>query len=292
MKTTETIGGRDCTIYTMDGAQILLLQPVDDHDQSLLDSEVELICSHTDAPFNMVAFGINDWMSELTPWPAPPTFGKQPFGDGAEMTLGYVKNVLIPTLQERWGAMKVVLGGYSLAGLFALWAGYNSDICDGIAAASPSVWYPQWTVYIDRKEMHSDAVYLSLGDREFRTKNPVMAHVDDAIRKQHELVSAQGIETVLEWNPGGHFIDSEKRMARAFGWVCEVLNNGMFYKENPDDQIYWIDNPESKGEHLFSFDKKTIFNLFADYPYKLTKEQKEIFDKENPYWADFFKDRN
>ena len=54
MKTTETIGGRDCTIYTMDGAQILLLQPVDDHDQSLLDSEVELICSHTDAPFNLV----------------------------------------------------------------------------------------------------------------------------------------------------------------------------------------------------------------------------------------------
>ena len=139
MKTTETIGGCDCTIYTTDGAQILLLQPVDDHDQSLLDSEVELICSHTDAPFNLVAFGIKDWMSELTPWPAPPTFGKQPFGDGAEMTLGYVKNVLIPTLQERWGAMKVVLGGYSLAGLFALWAGYNSDICDGIAAASPSV---------------------------------------------------------------------------------------------------------------------------------------------------------
>ena len=191
MKTTETIGGRDCTIYTMDGAQILLLQPVDDHDQSLLDSEVELICSHTDAPFNLVAFGIKDWMSELTPWPAPPTFGKQPFGDGAEMTLGYVKNVLIPTLQERWGAMKVVLGGYSLAGLFALWAGYNSDICDGIAAASPSVWYPQWTVYIDGK--------------------------------QHELVSAQGIKTVLEWNPGGHFVDSEKRMARAFGWVCEVM---------------------------------------------------------------------
>ncbi len=224
MKTTEIIGGSDCTIYTTDGAQILLLQPVDDHDQSLLGSEVELVRSHTNASFNLVAFGIKDWMSELTPWPAPPTFGKQPFGDGAEMTLDYVKNVLIPTLQERWGAMKVILGGYSLAGLFALWAGYNSGICDGIAAASPSVWYPQWTDYIEGKEMYSKAVYLSLGDREFRTKNPVMAHVDDAIRKQYELVSAKGVESTLEWNPGGHFVDSEKRMAKAFVWVVNQLD--------------------------------------------------------------------
>ena len=71
--------------------------------------------------------------------------------------------------------------------------------------------------------MRSKAVYLSLGDRESRTKNPVMAHVDDAIRLQHELISVQGIATTLEWNPGGHFIDSEKRMAKAFGWVCDNI---------------------------------------------------------------------
>jgi predicted alpha/beta superfamily hydrolase len=223
MKTSEDIGGRNCTIYTVDGARLFLLQPVDDHDQSQLDSEVELISSLTDVPFNLVAFGIKDWMSELTPWPAPPTFGKQPFGDGAEKTLGYLRNNLIPTLQERWGTMKVILGGYSLAGLFALWVGYNSGLCDGVAAASPSVWYPQWTDYIDGREMHCKAVYLSLGDRESRTKSPVMTHVDDAIRKQYWLISAQGIGTVLEWNPGGHFVDTGKRMAKAFGWVCEAL---------------------------------------------------------------------
>lgn len=64
-----------------------------------------------------------------------------------------------------------------------------------------------------------------------------------------------------------------------------------FIKNNPTDKIWWVDNPDVKGEFLFSFDRGKVFNLFADYPWKLTKEQKRIFDKENPYWADYFKDR-
>ena len=79
-----------------------------------------------------------------------------------------------------------------------------------------------------------------------------------------------------------------------------------FYKENENDQVWWVthyiqldENKELSednidkviGEQLFSFDKKKIYNLFADYPHNLTKEEKEIFDKENPYWADFFKNR-
>lgn len=223
MKQTETIGGWDCTLYTMDGAQILLLQPVDEHDRSLLDSEVELLRGLAGVPFNLVAFGIKDWMSELTPWPAPPTFGKQPFGNGAEATLRGVVEKLLPALQERFGTLRTILGGYSLAGLFSLWAGYNATSFDGIAAASPSVWYPQWTDYIEGEKMRCKAVYLSLGDHESRTRNPVMAHVDDAIRKQHDLLAAQGIATQLEWNPGGHFVDSEQRLAKAFGWVAKKL---------------------------------------------------------------------
>lgn len=54
----------------------------------------------------------------------------------------------------------------------------------------------------------------------------------------------------------------------------------------------WIDNPDRVGEMLFTFDGEKVFNLFRDYPHELTAEQKRIFDSENPYWADFFKDRN
>lgn len=64
-----------------------------------------------------------------------------------------------------------------------------------------------------------------------------------------------------------------------------------FYKNKPSDRIWWVDNPERIGEWLFSFDKKKVFNMFSDYPHKLTSEQKQLFDKENPYWKEFFKDR-
>ena len=58
------------------------------------------------------------------------------------------------------------------------------------------------------------------------------------------------------------------------------------------NKVRWIRNPEQRGEYLFTFDGKQIFNLFRYYPYKLTEEQKAIFDAENPYWAEFFKDRS
>lgn len=65
-----------------------------------------------------------------------------------------------------------------------------------------------------------------------------------------------------------------------------------WFKNNPDDVIWWLDNStEVKGEWIFTFDKVETFNMFADYPHKLTPEQKEIFDRENPFWVDFFSDR-
>ena len=64
-----------------------------------------------------------------------------------------------------------------------------------------------------------------------------------------------------------------------------------FYKNNETDLVWWVDNPDEIGVLLFSFDRKTVFNLFADYPYRLTPEQIEIFDRENPQWSEFFKDR-
>lgn len=70
-----------------------------------------------------------------------------------------------------------------------------------------------------------------------------------------------------------------------------MVSSNKFYKENQNDKIYWVDTPDQVGVFLFSFDREKVFNLFEDYPYKLTSEQKELFDQENPHWAEFFKDR-
>ena len=71
-----------------------------------------------------------------------------------------------------------------------------------------------------------------------------------------------------------------------------MLNNkreAFWYKRNPTDKIWWLD--DDRDQMVFSFDRIQKFYLFSAYPYKLTREQKEIFDKENPFWADYFKSR-
>jgi len=219
-KKEYTLSDRTCFLYQDAEATHLLIQPIDEHDLEVLDQEVKAIKELSDKPFSLLAFMIKDWNQELTPWAAPPVFGKVPFGNGAGKTLGFITNQLLPEVQEN--IPHLILGGYSLAGLFALWAGYQTDRFEGIAAASPSVWYPQWIDYASENKPLAKSVYLSLGDKEEKAKNPVMAQVGNVIRKQHELLTEQKINTILEWNAGNHFVDSDKRMAKGFAWL---INN-------------------------------------------------------------------
>ena len=111
------------------------------------------------------------------------------------------------------------IGGYSLAGLFALWAAYQTDIFEGVAAASPSIWFPGFVDYMEKSDLKASKVYLSLGDKEEKVRNPVMAKVGDDIRRAHAILQNKQIVTTLEWNPGNHFRDPDIRTAKAFSWV-------------------------------------------------------------------------
>ena len=198
-------------------ADTFLVQMADDHDLEGMEQELAFIRELTGGKrFCMKAVKVGDWTQDLSPWPAPAVFGNQDFGDGAANTLAYLLKEVLP---ER---RKIYLGGYSLAGLFALWAGYQTDRFAGIAAASPSVWYPGFVSYIREQVQQptlAHSVYLSLGDREEKTRNPVMAQVGTAIRQIHELLSDAGADCILEWNQGTHFRDPDLRTAKAFSWL-------------------------------------------------------------------------
>ena len=119
------------------------------------------------------------------------------------------------------GNVKIILGGYSLAGLFALWASTQTKLFYGVAAASPSVWFPGWMEFEQQHPMQEQHVYLSLGDKEEHTKNAVMAAVGDNIRTLHSRLIERGADCALEWNSGGHFKNADLRTAKAFRWAME-----------------------------------------------------------------------
>lgn len=206
--------------YGDPAARVMLIQMVDDHDLSGMASEVDEIRRLTEADFCLRAIKIDNWNDDLSPWRAPAVFGNADFGGGAAGTL---KDALKCCADAD---KTCIVGGYSLAGLFALWAAYQTDVFAGVAAASPSVWFPGFVEFMKENPIHTRAVCLSLGDREERTRNPVMATVGARIREAHELLKEQGIDAILEWNPGNHFREPDMRTARAFAWVMRHLGRG------------------------------------------------------------------
>lgn len=215
------IAGRRCFLYADPSARDALIQAVDGHDLEMLEAQIAHIHSLTSRPFSLAAFLTEDWNGALSPWPAPPVFGREGFGGGAQETLDFLTGALLPYVRETLGPERLHASGYSLSGLFALWAGCQIDTFDGVAGVSPSVWFPGWIEYVQSHPIRARRVYLSLGDREERARNPVMARVGDCIRRQRELLQAAGTPCTLEWNPGNHFVDADLRTARGFAWLLE-----------------------------------------------------------------------
>lgn len=205
-----------------------------------------------------VAVPVRDWELELMPWAEPAVSKRPEVGTGAGETLRYLMEALLPAVlppppagtppcegREPGRAMEVpacefcaapldkgscraategfapiILGGYSLAGLFALWAACQTDRFGAVVAGSPSLWAGDWPGYAAGHAMQARQVYLSLGDREERSRNKFFARVGDRIREEHRRLQQQlGEEnTTLVWEEGGHFADPAARMARGFVW--------------------------------------------------------------------------
>ena len=203
--------------YGTPSAKTVLIQPVDEHDLAGMENEVESIRKLAGDEFRLLAVEIRDWNRELSPWQAPAVFGKEGFGAGAAETLAEIMKLCED------GSKTYFIGGYSLAGLFALWAAYQTDLFRGVAAASPSVWFPGFAEYLEGSHLRTGRVYLSLGDREEKARNPVLATVGDRIREIHAWIGSQGIPCCLEWNEGNHFVDPDRRTAKGFAWIMKGI---------------------------------------------------------------------
>ena len=197
-------------------ADTVLIQPTGEHEMASLENEVREIEKRTSKEFRFIATKVENWNDDLSPWKAPAVFKTEDFCGGASKTL---ENIIALCADKN---RKYYIGGYSLAGLFALWVACQTDIFSGVAAASPSVWFPGFIDYMKTYKMKSQNVYLSLGDREEKTRNPVIAQIGNCIKEEYRCLLENGINCILEWNKGNHFKEADIRTAKAFAWI---LNN-------------------------------------------------------------------
>ena len=105
--------------YGNPNASIILIQMVDDHDFECIEPKAQEIQRLTNTEFCLIAQKVQNWNDDLSPGKAPEVFGKEGFGDGAA-------RILASVLECSKAQNKIYsIGGYSLAGLFALWAVYQ-----------------------------------------------------------------------------------------------------------------------------------------------------------------------
>ena len=193
---------------------------------------------------SLVNVGVDLWEENFSPWCAPRVFAKGPnFGDGAQKTLDTLINQAIPWAESKLSELPAyrALVGYSLAGLFSLWAGVSPQVArdcqpdaaapqpaatfQRIGAVSGSFWFPGLLDYVNQ-QLSGGAVglthaYLSLGDREARTPNPQIMHVRENAELLASRLESAGITSMFELNRGNHFQNVEGRMQKALDWLVK-----------------------------------------------------------------------
>lgn len=222
-------------IYKTDKPKYILIQPVDDSDLDVLESEIKYI-KESGFEFILVAFKVRDWNADLSPWKAKAIFKDNDFKGNGENTLKFIEEDLVKEVREIKEVKKIIngeempfiIGGYSLAALFSIWACYKTNIFKGVASASASLWFEGFSDFIKDKKINAKAIYLSLGDKEPKSRNNTLRKVGDETLALYEKIKDEGTSIFFEWNEGNHFMDSDKRGAKAFINVMEQLDN--FYE--------------------------------------------------------------
>ncbi len=173
---------------------------------------------------SLVAVSGLDWDHDMAPWDCPPLSRMDtPCTGGADDYLKILLQEILPEAKKQIRGTPVWQGiaGYSLAGLFAVYAPYRTDVFSRAASMSGSLWFPGLEEYISSHEpkIRPDAVYFSLGDKESRTRNPYLKTTQERTARIQAFYAQQGIDSVFVLNPGSHYVNGYKRTADGIDWI-------------------------------------------------------------------------
>lgn len=181
------------------------------------------------ADFSLAAISELEWDRDMAPWDIPPiSKDDTPCIGGADDYLQLLVNEILPQTEKEikgtvpWRG----LAGYSLAGLFALYSVYNTEMFDGIASMSGSLWFPKFKEYAMTQKIKKIPrhLYLSLGDKECETKNKFLKSVLDNTEELYDYYKSLGIDTEFVLNPGNHFVNAAERTALGINWLLSKYN--------------------------------------------------------------------
>ena len=169
-------------------------------------------------PFVLAAVSRVYWSDDMTPWPTDALAKwESRCGGMADQYLEKLEGEIVPAVCDAlpFSPSGLYLAGYSLGGLFALYALWKTTLFTRVASASGSLWYPDFVEYCLSTEPAGvpERVYLSLGRKETKTRG----RTADLIGKTSavgERLRDLGAEVVLEENPGGHTHEADRRMAK------------------------------------------------------------------------------
>lgn len=194
----------------------ILVQCIDEHDESLINKEIELIKKYSSSDFCLITIKIDDWFNDLSPWKMKGVFKNIKFGNGADKLIKFIEENILNKYDSSYS---FYIGGYSLAGLFSLYSVYKLKNIKGVAACSPSLWFKNFKEYILNNKINTSLIYLSLGDKEEFSKNEIMKEIGNDIRYINNYYLSINLDSYLEMNKGNHFVDNEIRMAKGFSYL-------------------------------------------------------------------------
>ena len=219
---TFTIDSKTVSIFssTEPEAPIIYLNTFSGEGQKVYETTQTADCP----PFTLVAISDLDWNHDMVPWDSPPAFkNAEPCTGGADDYLRLLTEEIIPTAENEIRGVPYWRGiaGYSLAGLFALYAIYQTDLFSRVGSMSGSLWFPGIKEYIFSHEPKHwpDCMYFSLGDKESKTRNPVLQSVRQNTEEIHAFYRGKGIDTVFQLNPGNHYNQAVERTAAGLCWL-------------------------------------------------------------------------